>query len=262
MEEIIYRPPEGCTPIFDTHAHYNDERFAGFTDEILGNMTEYGLAGVITCGCDARSCEESIVLAEKYENVYFAAGIHPENLDSKTSVEEIAEYAKHKKCVAIGEIGLDYHWCDTNKTEQKNVFEEQILLAKKFDLPIIVHDREAHADILEILKKHKHKGVVHCFSGSEESAAEILKIGMYIGIGGVVTFKNAKRLPEVVKMLPKDKLLLETDCPYLAPEPFRGKLCYSGMIYLTAEKIAELRGTDAASILKQNFLNTKSLFNL
>ena len=139
---------------------------------------------------------------------------------------------------------------------------KQIILAKKLELPVIVHDREAHLDTLEILKKHKPHGVVHCFSGSAQMAEEILKIGMYIGVGGVITFKNSKKLPEVVKMLPPDRMLIETDCPYLAPEPYRGKLCHSGMIALTAEKIAEIHGCTTEEVLKQTYLNAQKLFCL
>ncbi|MBQ3816648.1 MAG: TatD family hydrolase [Clostridia bacterium] len=260
MEEIVYIPPLKSPSIFDTHSHYDDLRFKTLSGEILGNMEKYGISGVISCSCDGNSCKNNASLSEKYDSVYFASGIHPENLESKTSIDEIKKYATHKKCVAIGEIGLDYHYRDDNKSEQREVFEKQILLAKELDMPVIVHDRDAHADTLEILKRYKPKGVLHCFSGSEEMAEEILKIGMHIGVGGVITFKNAKRLPQVVKMLPDDRLLLETDCPYLAPEPHRGKLCYSGMIYLTAEKIAEIRNCTTEEILNLNILNAKKLF--
>lgn len=248
--------------IFDTHAHYDDERFSEYLDGLLVGMTSHGVGGIITCGCDGESSQKALELADKYPFIYAACGIHPGNIESGTAISEIKNMAAHKKCVAIGEIGLDYYWVQDNKEAQKTLFESQIALAKETDLPIIVHDREAHADTLEILKKYRPKGVVHSFSGSVEMAEEILKLGMYIGIGGVITFKNARKLPEVVKMLPEDRLLLETDAPYLTPVPYRSKTNHSAMIYLTAEKIAELKATDTLKILKTTNSNARNLFNI
>ena len=225
-------------------------------------MHQNGVCGIVTCGCDEKSSKAAIKLAEDFPFVYAAVGIHPGNIDFGTTVEQIKELATHNKCVAIGEIGLDYYWVDDNKQSQIEIFEKQILLAKELDLPIIVHDRDAHADTLEILKKHKPKGVVHCFSGSVEMAQEIIKLGLYIGVGGVITFKNAKKLPDVVRIIPDELLLVETDCPYLAPEPYRGKLCHSGMIKYTAQKIAEIRGTSEEYILNLTAQNAKKIFNL
>lgn len=248
--------------IFDTHAHYDDERFAPYLDELLSGLKEHGVGGIITCGCDGESSKKALVLAEKYPYIYSAVGIHPGNIESGTSISEIKELAKHKRCVAVGEIGLDYYWVQDNKEEQKKLFESQIILAKELDLPIIVHDREAHADTLDILKKYKPKGVVHSFSGSVEMAEELLKIGLYIGIGGVITFKNAKKLPDVVRMLPFDRLLLETDSPYLTPVPYRSKTNHSAMIYLTAEKIAEIKNEATENVLKITYQNACDLFKL
>ncbi len=248
--------------IFDSHAHYDDLKFDGIRDELLTLMNKSGVSDIITCSVDKDSSVNSLKIAEKFDFVYAAVGIHPENITENSRVCDIIPLTKHKKCVAIGEIGLDYYWNSQNKAEQIRFFEEQIILAKKLDLPVIVHDREAHADTLEILIKHKPKGVVHCFSGSVEMANELLKIGMYIGIGGVVTFKNSKKLPDVVKILPQDKMLIETDCPYLAPEPFRGKLCHSGFIALTAEKIAEIRNDTKENILKITRENAANLFGV
>lgn len=248
--------------IFDTHAHYDDERFADGLDGLMKELTRHGVGGIITCGCDKVSSEAALKIAHDHPFVYAACGIHPGNLESGTTVAEIAALAEDKRCVAIGEIGLDYYWVDDNKEEQKAVFEEQILLAEKLDLPVIVHDREAHQDTLEILKKHKPKGVIHSFSGSLEMAEEILKMGMYIGVGGVITFKNAKKLPEVVERLPLDRLLLETDAPYLTPVPYRSKINHSAMIALTAQRIAEIKGTDTEEILKISFENSCRLFNI
>ncbi len=246
--------------IFDSHAHYDDKKFDEIRDSLLSKLTDYGVCGVITCGCDGASSKEALKIADKYSYIYAAVGIHPENLKSGTEIQDIEALAKSKKCVAIGEIGLDYYWEKENKNEQLEVFEKQLILANKLNLPVIVHDREAHADTLDLLLKHKPRGVVHCFSGSAEMAREILKIGMYIGIGGVITFKNAKKLPEVLEVIPNDRLLLETDCPYLAPEPFRSKLCHSAMIGFTAQKVAELKGISTEEILKITKNNTKNLF--
>lgn len=249
-------------PIFDSHSHYDDERFDGVRDNLFTEMHQNGVCGIVTCGCDEKSSKSALNLAEQYDFVYAAVGIHPENINSGTTIEQIKSLAQHKKCVAIGEIGLDYYWQTNTREEQIEVFEKQILLAQELDLPIIVHDRDSHADTLEILKKHKPKGVVHCFSGSVEMAKEVIKLGMYIGVGGVITFKNAKKLPDVVKIIPDDLLLVETDCPYLAPEPHRGALCHSGMIKYTAQKIAEIRNTDSEYILNLTAQNAKQLFNI
>ena len=249
-------------PIFDTHSHYEDERFDAIKNELFAQMQQNGVCGIVTCGCDKVSSNAALKMADEFEFVYAAVGIHPGSIDSGTTVEQIRELATHKKCVAIGEIGLDYYWVDDNKPQQIEIFENQILLAKELDLPIIVHDRDAHGDTLEILKKHRPKGIVHCYSGSVEMAEEIIKLGMYIGVGGVITFKNAKKLPDVVKIIPDELLLVETDCPYLAPEPYRGKLCHSGMIKYTAQKIAALRGTTLEHILTTTANNAKKIFNI
>lgn len=249
-------------PIFDSHSHYDDSRFDGIRDKLFTTMHQNGVCGIVTCGCDEASSKAALKMAEQYDFVYAAVGIHPGNTHSGTTIEQIEALATHPKCVAIGEIGLDYYWVDDNKPQQIEIFEQQILLAKKLDLPVLVHDRDAHADTLEILKKHKPKGVVHCFSGSVEMAREIINLGMYIGVGGVITFKNAKKLPDVVRIIPDELLLVETDCPYLAPEPYRGKLCHSGMINLTAQKIAEIRNTTPEQILELTANNAKKLFGL
>ena len=260
MIEFFDKTPLTKPLIFDTHAHYEDEVFNEIRHTMFTNFENHGVGRVLTCGCDKNSSEKALEMAKTHDFVYAAVGIHPGNLDSKTTVLEIEELANHEKCVAIGEIGLDYYWTQDNKTEQKEVFIAQIELAKKLGLPVIVHDRDAHADCLEILKKHKPKGVVHSYSGSVEMAEELLKLDMYFGIGGVITFKNAKKLPDVVKMLPEDKILLETDAPYLSPVPYRGKVNNSALIYLTAEKIAEIRNTTTEHILNVTFNNAKKLF--
>lgn len=248
--------------IFDSHAHYDDDRFNGILDELLPKIHTMGVEKIINCGCDNETNNKCLSIAERFPFVYSAVGIHPCNIDSGTTVDDIREFTKHKKCVAIGEIGLDYYWEPDKKETQKQIFIEQILLAKELDLPVIVHDRDAHGDVLKILKEYKPRGVVHSFSGSVEMAEEILKIGMYLGIGGVITFNNARKLPDVVKMLPLDRLLVETDAPYLTPAPHRGKTNHSEMIYLTAQKIAEIKNKTLEEILEISYNNAKNLFTL
>ncbi len=252
----------GNALIFDSHAHYDDERFDGILDKLLPKIHNMGVGKIINCGCDKETNLKSLAIADKFPFVYSAIGIHPCNADGSTTIDDIRELAKHKKCVAIGEIGLDYYWEPDKKESQKELLIKQLLLAKELDLPVIIHDRDAHGDILEILKEYKPKGVVHSFSGSVEMAEEILKIGMYLGIGGVITFNNAKKLPDVVKALPLNRLLLETDAPYLTPVPFRGKTNHSEMIYLTAQKIAEIKGKTLTEILEISYNNASTLFNI
>ena len=250
--------------IFDSHAHYTDKAFNEDRENMLGSLKESGVCGIINCGADIESSVSSVDLASKYDYIYAACGIHPEEADKtpENYIDILRDLAKNEKCFAIGEIGLDYYWRQDTKDLQKELFEKQILLSKELDLPIIVHDREAHGDTMEILKKHRPKGVLHCFSGSPETAAEVLKLGMYIGLGGALTFKNARKAVEVAQMLPLDRLLLETDCPYMAPVPMRGKRNNSGYIPFIAEKVAEIKGIDPQSVLDVTMENTKRLFNI
>lgn len=262
MIEYLDRIPIKEPLIFDSHAHYDDARFDQCRDELLTKLSSHGVGGIINCGCDAKSSIKALDMANEYDFVFAAVGIHPSNLDSGTTLAQIEELSKNKKCVAIGEIGLDYYWTQDNKSLQKEIFTAQLKLSEKLGFPIIVHDRDAHEDTLNLLREYRPKGVVHSFSGSAEMAEEILKLGMYIGIGGVITFKNARKLPDIVKMLPEDKILLETDAPYLTPEPYRSKTNHSAMIYLTAQRIAEIRGTDTKNILSVAFENAKKLFSI
>ena len=250
--------------IFDSHAHYTDKAFNDDREIMLGSLGESGVCGVINCGADIESSVSSVELSKKHPFIYSACGIHPEEVDTapENYIEILKTLAKEEKCVAIGEIGLDYYWRQDTKEKQKDFFEQQILIAKELNLPIIVHDREAHNDTLEILKKHKPEGVLHCFSGSAEMAKEILKLGMYIGLGGALTFKNARKAIEVAEFLPLDKLLLETDCPYMAPVPMRGKRNNSTYIPYVAEKFAEIKGTTAQTVIDITTENTKKLFNI
>mgnify|MGYP003295128234 CR=1 FL=1 len=203
-------------------------------------------------------------MAEKYGFVYFAAGIHAQECASAelSELDSIASLFQHEKCCAIGEIGLEYHYDCAPKEKQLAFFEEQVRLSKEYDLPVIVHDREAHGDTLEILKKYRPEGVLHCFSGSVELAKEILRLGMYIGLGGAVTFKNAKKPVEVAGAIPSDRLLLETDCPYMTPVPFRGQRNDSTYIAYTAEFIADIRKTDTQELINTATENAKTLFKL
>lgn len=250
--------------IFDTHSHYDDEKFNPDREELIKSLQSQGVSYLVSCGCDIDSTQFNFDLAQQYDFVYFAAGFHPENLEGASlyDLEIIKKFAKNNKCVAIGEIGLDYHWMSSTKEVQRDFFEAQIELAGEMDLPVIVHDRDAHGDTLDILKAHKPKGVVHCFSGSREMAEEIIKLGMYIGFNGVVTFPNARKSLEVIKSIPLERLVLETDCPYLAPVPMRGKRNNSAYIAFTAEKIAEILGIDAQELLDITSKNAKMLYGL
>lgn len=251
-------------PIFDSHAHYDDHAFDSDLSKTVASIKENGVTGIINCGVNYESSKQCVELAKKYDIFYAAVGVHPEDLYENQSFDpqKLQDLIANKKTVAIGEIGLDYHW-DTHSAEvQKRWFYDQLKFAKEVNLPVIVHDREAHGDTLDILKSAKPKGVLHCFSGSVEMAREILKLGMYIGIGGVVTFKNARKTVEVVKELPLDRLLLETDAPYLSPEPFRGKRNTSDLIYFTALKIAEIKGISEKDVLEASFENIKKLFSI
>ena len=250
--------------IFDTHSHYDDEWFDNDRAALLSSMQDRGVNRIVSCGCDLKSTAANQALANEYDYIYFAAGFHPENLEgaSLSDLDKIEAFAADKKCVAIGEIGLDYHWMSSRKEVQKDFFRAQIELAKKLGLPVIVHDREAHGDTLDILRETQPKGVLHCFSGSVEMAREIIKMGMYIGLNGVVTFKNARKSLEVVKDIPIERLVLETDCPYLAPTPHRGERNDSSNIPFIAEKIGEVLGMNAQAVLDITSENAKRLFEL
>ena len=250
--------------IFDTHAHYDDEAFDGDRELLLPSLKSRGVGLVIDCGCDVASSEKAIGLSEKYDFIYAAVGIHPHEAEKAkdSDLDEIRRLLKNRKAVAVGEIGLDYHYDFSPRELQRAYFEKQIILANELDMPIIVHDREAHEDTLELLRKYKPKGVLHCFSGSVESAKEIISLGMYIGLGGAVTFKNARKPLEVAEFVPLDRLLLETDAPYMTPVPFRGKRNDSSLIPYAAIKIAEVKGIDPQSVIDAANENGKRLFKI
>lgn len=253
--------------IFDTHAHYDDEAFDGDRDELLTHMRERGIEYIVNAGAGLASTAKTVELTEKYPFVYGSAGVHPSETAELTlqDMEWLLEMSKKEKIVAIGEIGLDYHWQEPEREVQKRWFKEQLKLAEQTHLPVIIHSRDAAADTLEILKEwdsHKTKGVIHCFSYTWETAKEYLAMDYYFGIGGVLTFKNAKKLKEAVKQIPMERILLETDCPYLAPEPYRGKRNQSEYILYAAEKLAELKGLDREKVLEITSGNAKDFYGI
>lgn len=253
-------------PIFDSHAHYDDESFNEDRDNLIPYLEQQKVVGIINCGSTLEGAIASYQLAEKYPFIYAAVGIHPEEADEYNEAvrNKIIEMAESSKVKAIGEIGLDYYWEENPPKEaQLKVFREQMKLAEELNLPVVIHDREAHGDTLSIIKEFpKVKGVLHCFGGSVEFARECIKEGYYIGFTGVVTFKNAKKLIEVAKDIPLDRILVETDAPYMAPVPFRGKRNQSDYIINIINKIAELRETTPEEISRATIENTKALFNI
>ena len=253
--------------LIDTHTHIDMENFADRFDEVMQTAKDYGVEKVVIPGVEPSGFDRIIKLCEEYPDVYGAVGVHPEELNSYNEEAEnkIKELLKHKKIIAVGEIGLDYYWDKSQIEKQKEIFERQILIAKQAQKPILVHDREAHLDSFEILKKSNAAeiGVVmHCFSGSTEFAQQCINEGFYIAIGGVVTFKNAKKVKEVAKTVPLDKLLLETDAPYMTPVPFRGKENQPAYVKFVAEEIAQLRGVSFEEIAEATTANAKKLLKI
>ena len=252
--------------IFDTHAHYDSGAFNADREELLASMPSKGVGLILDPGCEERSSRAALALAEKYSFVYAAVGVHPEDMEGMTSdtLETIRRLARHEKCVAIGEIGLDYYWDDTHKAEQKELFAAQLALAEELDLPVIVHDREAHADCLEITGSFpKARGVFHCFSGSAEMAKELLRRGnWYLGFDGPVTYKNARKALEVLEIVPPGRILVETDSPYMSPVPLRGKRNDSSNLVYIIQKIAEIKGMTPQEVERITWENGKKLFGI
>lgn len=253
--------------IFDTHAHYDDERFDEDRDFLLEELHQKGISYILNASASLESLDSSIELSEKHDFIYAALGIHPHDADKMDEgvLQKIRVLSKNKKVVAIGEIGLDYYYDNSPRDIQRYWFERQIELAKELCLPIIIHDRDAHEDTINIIKKTDVKlvgGIFHCFSGSAEMALDMLKHNLYIAIGGPVTFKNARKTIDVVKAIPLDKLVVETDCPYLAPEPYRGKRNNSGYLVHTIQKIAEIKGISEAEVAEATLANAKKVFKL
>jgi len=252
--------------LFDTHAHYDAEQFDADRDEVLSGLPGRGVSLVVNPGCDLPSSRRAVELAEQYPHVYAAVGYHPENCApyEASHLDQLREMAKHPKVVAIGEIGLDYYWEENPPREfQQQVFRAQLALARELNLPVIVHDREAHADSLAIAKEFPDvRGVFHCFSGSVELAKELVKLGWMISFTGVLTYKNARKAVEVADALPIDRLMIETDSPYMAPVPHRGKRNDSGYVLHVCEKLAELKGLSVEECARITLENGKQFFGI
>ncbi len=255
--------------LFDSHGHYDSERFDDDRDEVLSSMQEHGVRAIMNIGNSLASNANGILLAKQYPFMYCTVGIHPAdsfliyNEHRSTYLDTMAEQCKYEKCRAIGEIGLDYHYDeDAPRDIQSIIFEEQLAFARDLDLPVVIHDRDAHEDTLRLLKKYRPKGIVHCFSGSAEIAQEVLRLGMYVGFTGVITFKNARKAVEAARVVPLDRLLIETDCPYMAPEPFRGQRCDSRMIERMAAKLAEIHGITPQEMADQTCENACRVYDI
>ena len=255
------------TMIFDTHAHYDDEAFDDDREELIAHLPEAGIGCVVNIASSVRSIDECLALAHRFPHVYCALGIHPEHCADMTDtlLEEIREKLTDDRAIAVGEIGLDYYWPEPDRELQKYWFAEQIRLANEMDLPVVVHSREAAADTMRIMKENsadKVGGVVHCYSYSAELAKEFVKMGFYIGIGGVVTFKNAKKIVEVVGEIPLERIVLETDCPYLAPVPYRGKRNSSAYLSYVAARIAEIKGVAEEEVIRVTTENAGKMYRM
>ncbi|MBR4173072.1 MAG: TatD family hydrolase [Clostridia bacterium] len=253
--------------LFDSHAHYNDKKFDTDRFELLESMQKNGVEYIMNVADSMKSIDEILALTEKYPFIYASVGVHPEEVAELTEadMERLKEYAKLKKVRAIGEIGLDYYYDDVGRELQKKWFDRQLSLAEEVNLPVIIHDRDAHGDCVEILKKHDIKRigcVMHCYSGSAEMAKELLPMGVYFGFGGTLTFKNAKKVQLAAEFVPIDRILLETDCPYLAPEPLRGTKNSSLLLHYVAEKLADIKGISVAEVEKITAENAKKMYKI
>lgn len=252
--------------LFDTHAHYDDESFDADRDAVLTALPEQGVGLILNPGCDVEISRKAVRYAAAYPHVYAAVGIHPENCGGCTAgdLDAIRALAQLPKTVAIGEIGLDYYWAENPPRDfQQQVLRQQLALARELALPVIIHDREAHADTLAIVREFPGvTGVFHCFSGSPEMARELLKMGWYLGFDGPVTYKNARRAPEVAAVTPLDRMLIETDSPYMTPVPYRGRRNDSGYVHLVAEKLAEWKGVTPEEMARVTTENGKRLFRI
>lgn len=245
--------------LIDTHCHLSNDDYDNL-EEVIKEMNGF----MIASGCDDKTNKEVIELVNKYDNVYGTLGIHPEEIDNITSdsFKLIEDNLNNPKIVAIGEIGLDYYWTKDNIDKQKEIFEYQVRLALKYNMPIVVHSREAIQDTYDILKKYKVKGSIHCFSSSLEMAKEFIKLGYKIGVGGTLTFKNSKKIQDIVKQLDLKDILLETDSPYLTPEPYRGKRNKPSNVYYVALKVSQLKNIDVDEVLKQTNNSAIDMFDL
>ena len=253
--------------IFDTHAHYDDEDFNEDRDSLLMSMKEQGVGTIVNIGASMKSCKTTLELAEKYPFVYGVLGVHPSESGELTEADMdwIKARSSHEKIVAIGEIGLDYYWDNVEPDVQKHWFVRQLDIAKETGLPVVIHSRDAAQDTLKIMKaEHKDTtgGVIHCFSYGVEMAREYLNMDYYLGVGGVLTFKNGRKLKEVVEYAPMDKIVLETDCPYLAPVPFRGKRNSSLYLPYVVETMAEIKGMSVEEVIRVTADNARRLYRI
>ena len=252
--------------IFDTHAHYDDEQFDIDRDELLASMKANGIGHIVNVGANIKSTRGALELAHKYDFIYAAVGVHPSDVEelNEDSFELLREWSQDGRCVAIGEIGLDYHWPDPEPEIQKKWFKRQLELARQERLPVIIHSRDAAKDTLDIMREEHAEeigGIVHCFSYSKEVAAQCVEMGFYIGVGGVLTFKNGRKMREVVEQTPMEKLLLETDCPYLAPEPYRGKRNNSLYLPYVVTEMARIKGISEQEVIDITEQNAKRVYN-
>ncbi len=251
--------------IFDTHVHYDDDAFDEDRDELISSLPEKGVSKVVDVGASLDSSKKALELALNYDHVYCALGIHPEevyDLDDD-GYEWLKRNITNDKCVAVGEIGLDYHWKDISPNEQKEAFIRQLKLAEDTGKPVVIHSRDAAKDTADILREyHDGNGVIHCFSYSKEMAAEFIDMGYYIGIGGVLTYKNARKLIEAVESIPMERIVLETDGPYLSPEPHRGKRNDSVNIKYVIERMAEIKGISEEEVREHAWVNSHRLYRM
>lgn len=252
--------------LFDTHAHYDAEQFDPDRDEILAGLPGRGVSLVVNPGCDIPSSRAAVALAERYPFLYAAVGYHPENCGPwrEEELEDLRQMAKHPKVVAIGEIGLDYYWEENPPKElQQQVFRAQMALAEELDLPVIVHDREAHGDSLAVVREFPRvRGVFHCFSGSAEMAGELVRLGWLISFTGVLTYKNARRAVEAARAVPLERIMIETDSPYMAPVPHRGTRNDSGYVRYVCERLAEIKGVPPADCAAITLETGKRFFRI
>lgn len=252
--------------IFDTHAHYDDEQFDADREELLDSMAEQGVGTIVNVSASYPSCEQVTEMVQKYPFMYAAVGVHPDHVGdlNEETFARMKKLFANDKVIAVGEIGLDYYWDNESHDLQKAWFIRQLELARELDLPVLIHSREAAADTMDIMKEHAEgiSGVIHCYSYSKEMAREYVKMGFYIGVGGVVTFKNARKLKETVVEIPLTSIVLETDCPYLAPEPNRGKRNNSAYIRYVAEEIARIKGITYEEVVAQTEENARKMYRL
>lgn len=250
--------------LFDSHTHLDDEAFDSDREEIIKKIYDSGVTALINIGCDLQSSRDSIALAEKYDFIYATVGIHPSDTAGMTeeTLSEIEALAKHKKVTAIGEIGLDYHYDEPSRDIQKYWFKRQLELAHRLDMPVTIHNRESHADMMEILKSVPARGIIHCYSGSSEMARQLVNMGFYISLAGPLTYKNSKNAVETVKTVPIERLLIETDSPYLSPTGFRGQRNDSSHVRLVCEKMAEIKGLSFDETARITYENAKKVYEI